>query len=320
MKNQIKAFQVEVNGKLLDYRLGQKLDLDDVKTFFSRKYKIEKLWLGDRHLLGIVKENNQELFLKLATSEGISFVTRIEYQWNECFNKLVSREKSVFWVPKNYSHGLYKNLFYLITDKFDGELFTEKPGKTKISKTFLDNTPSIIEFSEFIQELNIDNLAGQVKGDYRKCFFKKTHSWYDSIPEKVIEKHKLADLLNIVEADYLSLEKRLRHGDFAPWHLLKLKNGKIGLIDGEHTTANGVEYYDIGYFIQRVFCVLENPSLAKKILSLLIDKKYNWDKLRVILAARAIGGFLDETLKESSNYDLYDDFKKWVISLKQSCC
>ena len=315
--NKIKAFQVKANGKLLDYRLGQKLDLDDVRAFFSKKYKIKKLWSGGRHLLGIISKNNQELFLKLSTSEGISFVTRIEYQWNKCFNKLVPRKKSVFWVPQNYSQGLYKNLFYLITDKFDGQMFTRKPEKTKTSKMFLDNVPTIIEFANFIQELNINNLQEQTKGNYQEWFLKKTHSWYQSIPGKVTAKHKLNGLLNIVNDNYLSLEKRPRHGDFVPWHLLKLKNGGIGLIDGEHATGKGVEYYDIGYFIQRVFCVLENPSLAKKILSLLTDKKYDLDKLRVILAARAIGGFLDESLKKIPNYDLHNYFKKLVVNLRK---
>lgn len=318
MQKNIKAFQLKVNGKLLDYRLGQKLDLGNVEAFFSKKYKVKKLWPGGRHLLGIIKKNNKELLLKLATSEGIGFVTKIEYQWNQCFNKLIPRKESVFWVPKNYSQGLYNNLFYLITDKFDGELFVKKPEKVKISKTFLKNIPLIIEFSELVQELNISNLSGQAKGDCREWFLKKTDSWHESIPEKIKEEHKLAKLLNIVKNDYSNLKKRPRHGDFTPWHLLKLKNGGIGLIDGEHATEKGIEYYDISYFIQRVFCVLENPSLAKKILSLLIDKKYNLDKLRVILAARAIGGFLDESLKKIPNYDLHDYFKKWVISLKEA--
>ena len=60
-------------------------------------------------------------FLKLSTSEGISIVTRNEYEWNNYFNNYSSDSR--FRVPKNYESGLYDSkYFYMITDYFDGEL------------------------------------------------------------------------------------------------------------------------------------------------------------------------------------------------------
>ncbi len=304
-----------VNGKILDYRLGEKLYLSKVESFFKRKYRVRKLWSGGRHILGILEKDNKLLFLKLATTEGISVVTENEYTWNKHFNKLVSRKSSDFWVPQNKECGLYNNLFYLITDNIEGELLVRKPEKSKISTVFLKSIPSIIRLSELIQKLDIVNLKGEENLDYRKYFFKKTNSWYNDIPIDIVEKHRVKNLLKIVEQGISGLQKRPRHGDFTPWHLIRLSSGQLGLIDGEHAMSSGVEYYDIGYFIQRVFSVLQNPSLAEDILFLLLRNGINIEKLRVILAARGIGGFLDESLKPSPNYEFGNKFKDWVIRL-----
>ncbi len=120
--------------------------------------------------------------------------------------------------------------------------------------------------------------------------------------------------MDIVKRGYSNLEKRPRHGDFTPWHMFELKDSVIGLIDGEHAMKNGVEYYDVGYFIQRIYSVLQNQTFAEDIFNLLRKKNYNLDKLRVILAARAIGGFLDEYLTGKPNYVKSNKFKEWVIN------
>lgn len=111
------------------------------------------------------------------------------------------------------------------------------------------------------------------------------------------------------------LKAKPRHGDFAPWHLIKLKDGQLALIDGEHALKNGVELYDIGYFIQRVFSVLKNPKLAQDILNLLAHQGFDIKKLRCILAARTIGGFLDESLAHTPDYSFADQFRKWIGTL-----
>lgn len=97
--------------------------------------------------------------------------------------------------------------------------------------------------------------------------------------------------------------------------MIKLPDKKIGLIDGEHSLANGVEGYDICYFIQRVFSVLKNPYIAESIYSELLARGYKTDKLRTVLAARAIGGFLDESLRDEPDYTVADNFKDWVMGV-----
>lgn len=293
----MKAFEIEVKGRKLDYRVGKKLDLKKIKNFLENKYKVISLRQAERHVIGVVKKNSKEFFLKLATSEGISYLTKAEYEWNNQFNIENPRETSNYWVPQNFDSGIYQdNLFYLITDKFEGQLLAERPEKLT-SKLLVEQLPIVIEFSELIQGLNIN--IPEREHAHQEFFKTKVLGWYQAIPENVRKDYKINNLLKIVAASYQKLERKTRHGDFTPWHLFSLEKGRIGLIDGEHAMRNGVEYYDAAYLIQRVFCVLENPHLAKNILSLLDNRKYNLQKLKTVLAARGIGGFLDESLKKN---------------------
>ena len=78
---------------------------------------------------------------------------------------------------------------------------------------------------------------------------------------------------------------------------------------------NGVEYYDSCYLIQRVFSVLEEQEFAKQIYQMLVKRFYDEEKMKVVLSARAIGGFLDESLKEKPNYKIAEEFKNWILTL-----
>lgn len=317
MKNT--AFGVKVNGKLFDYRIGAKLNLNEVREFFAKKYKIRKIWSGGRHVYADLLKSEKKCFLKLSTTEGISAVGNIERDWNAAFNKLNPRSGSKFWVPENINSGFFqKKFFYLITDKFDGRLFADFPKTSEVSQDFLNNIDKIIDFSQIIESLKIDNVKryDAIKtDDWQDWFIQKTQSWFNDVPDGVIKTHKLEVPMILVKRGVSFLEKKPRHGDFAPWHLFMLKDGRIGLVDGEHAKVDSVEYYDIGYFIQRVFSVLKNTKLAYLVISKLVKRNYDIKKLKVILTARAIGGYLDESLADIPDYTYATKFKNWVMSL-----
>ncbi|MBI2085770.1 hypothetical protein HYT74_00350 [Candidatus Daviesbacteria bacterium] len=294
----LNSFKVVSGNKILDYRLGENLDLGKIELFFSKNYYVKKLWNGGRHVLGILTKNSETYFLKLSTSEGISVITKNEYNWNDYFNKYFP-SGFLYNVPKNYDSGFYKKkYFYLITEFFDGEL---------LSFHLTDYISQVIELAELIQKMPYE------EGDYRKRFIDKVNLWFADVPVGIRKKYKLELLLEIVEKGVGELIGYPRHGDFAPWHILNLREGRLGLIDGEHAKPNSVENYDICYFIQRVFSVLKNPLIAQDIYSRLLMRGYKKDKLKVVLAARAIGGFLDESLAAKPNYKFANNFKDWVI-------
>lgn len=311
----MRAFEVNVKGKILNYRSSRDLNLKEVKNFFAKNYKVLKLWQVKRHVVGILEKDSQKLFLKLAPTEGIGAVTQNEYKWNDQFNKLVNRT-SKFWVPKNYDNGFYhNNLFYLITDYLEGEPYAKTPDKTSDLSLLKKDIPVIIDFAELIQDLPVNEFSLEDNEDYLDRNLRKVESWFNDIPKEIVKEFGIDRLFHLAKYDYPKLEKRTRHGDFTPWHMFKLQNGKIGLFDGERAMRNGVEYYDVTYFIQRVFSVLENPEFAKEIYQMLVRRFYDVDKMQTVLAARAIGGFLDESLKEKPNYEIAEEFKDWVMSL-----
>lgn len=311
---ELKSFKIHLKNKVLDYRQSEDLDLEKVRSFFSKKYQIEKLWKVPRHVLGIFVKGNQKFFLKLSTSEGIGIITENEYNWNDYFNKY--NTNSDFLVPKNYDKGIYNGkYFYLITDYFEGSLLCEIREKCN-SVNFIKHINQIIGLSETIQELPQSGfvLPEYEEINYKIRFLNKTVGWFEDINNDLIEKYKIGELLEVVKSGIDKLESKPRHGDFTPWHILKLKNNKLGLIDGEHAFPDGVENYDICYLIQRVFSILKNPQLAQAIYSKLIERKYDKNKLKIVLASRAIGGFLDVSLNNEIDYQFAIDFKNWVLS------
>lgn len=316
MSRVLHSFQITSQDKVLDYRLGEKLDLQDIARFFQRKYEVKKIWNGSRHVLGILEKEGISYFLKLSTSEGIGVVTKNEYNWNNYFYQYFP-DHVFYSVPKNHDSGIYcEKYFYLITDYLDGELLCDIGDNYRKLVALESYLPRIVKLSELIQEMPVNGfyLGENREGDFEKKFIEKTENWFNDIPTDVSKKFKIGELLGVAKEGVEKLSANPRHGDFTPWHMIKIKNG-ICLIDGEHAMVDGVENYDICYFIQRVFSVLKNPPLARKIYSQLLDGSYQPEKLKIVLAARAIGGFLDESLASKPDYSYSSDLKDWIISI-----
>jgi hypothetical protein len=317
----MQSFRVKTdNGKVLDYRLGSNLDLNKLKDFLSKKYSVKKIWQEKRHAVGFLEKDGKEYFLKVSTSEGISEVTKNEFNWNEQFNKLIPRD-SQFWVPQNYECGFYQdNLFYIVTDVFNGPKLAEVLNVSTSLGLLEENMEKVIDFTEKIQSLKLnlkDSNAYEGK-DYREKYLSQVDGWFNDIPAEIREKFKIIELLKIVQKNISKLTFGAKHGDFAPWHLIQLQGGKLGIIDGERAMTKTIEHYDICYVIQRIFTVLQNPRLAQEFINSLRKRKYDMTKLKTVLASRAIGGFLDEylaLLSESRDFSWSLKFKEWVLNI-----
>lgn len=301
----MKAFKIKINNRFFDYRIGEKLNLREVKTFFENKnYKITKFINSLRHIGAVL---GGDLFLKLSTSKGVSIVTENEASWNDTvFNKLP--------VPKIHDRGYFKNdYFYMITDYVNGQISTPEIIKDKLDE--------IVNLSEKIMSLKIPLLPADDYNpgyDHREKFINKVQSHLESIPKQIRQKYHLEELFQLIKTGALIIKCRPRHGDFAPWHLIintQSPATDFYLIDGEHAMSQSVEYYDIGYFIQRVFSVWKKKEIAKKVYQKLIKRNYDKNKLKTILLARAIGGFLDEFLTGKPAYKIHEDFKNWSLSI-----
>ncbi len=307
------AFKVTENGQTYDYRVPAALNLTDATNYFSVHYKIvSPLMQSGRHVIGVLHDGRQELFLKLATTPGISILTKNEYAWNEAFNKLPHPK---FQVPKNVTSGEYNGLFYSLTQRLLSQPLTTTD--FKLSPSFQSLIPEVIDLAEHIMSLKI---AGISKPDVvtgatpQTWFVNKTKAWLDAIPVTMQSQYELLSLLGIVETGASALATKPRHGDFTPWHMEKTLSG-IALFDGEHAMSDGVELYDIGYLIQRVHTISQSPDVALRIFLEAEKRGHQTIKLKTILAARAIGGFLDAHLANKTDFTHEAQFKDWAKSL-----
>lgn len=306
------AFKIKKGGKVLDYRQSLALDLDSVRYDFSKKYKVLSVRQPGRHVIIEIDKNGQEYIIKLASTEGIGARTEGEKLWNEEFNKYSKTEE--FRVPKNLEDGYYNGLYYLVTEKFKGDHLSTLRGENNMIDEFIDR---IIAFSEHIQNLplNIESRDLIEHNNAQGWFVEKTQNWLKTLSPDVIDEYRVNKLMEMVKEGSSKLLEKPRHGDFTPWHMIALKDG-LGLIDGEHAHSHGVEYYDIAYFIQRVFSVINRKDQAVTIVEkLLSNGKSNINKLKIVLLSRAIGGFCDEFLSPVPNFKKAQEFADFVQKL-----
>ncbi|MBI4091839.1 MAG: phosphotransferase [Candidatus Levybacteria bacterium] len=308
----MQAFKIKKNGRILDYLKTEIIDLDKIRAHFSKKFEVKDIRQPGRHIIANIIKGGKKYILKLASTEGIGARTESEALWNKEFNKY--SKSDIFRVPKNLDEGYYQGLYFLIIEKFNGPHLSTLRGGNNIVDEYIEK---IIDFSEHIQTLplNIPVNDAIEESDAGKWFVAKSKSWYVNIDSDVVNKYNVDRLLQIVEAGASKLAEKPRHGDFTPWHMIALENGGIGLIDGEHAHSQGIEYYDIAYFIQRLFAVIDRRDQAEKILDELKKRKYGMAKLKTVLASRAIGGFNDEFMAPVPNYEKAQEFSEFIRAL-----
>lgn len=315
----MKTHRIKIENKYLDTYSPGNVDLKKFSDLLRLNgYKVEKVWLDLRHAVGLLHKDGHKLIAILSTTEGMSWATRTEYEWNDQFNRQVKKSESTFLVPVNHDWGYFNNLFYLITDFSDGKLLFDEFKNNFNRKIFNYDLDKILDFSELIQSLNfkgmdIDEQYGNM--DHQQRFFEKTKQMYEETPSDIKIKYNLKELLEFVENKSNLLEKRLNHGDFDPRHIFKTLDKKYYLIDAELADPKGIEYLDIAYFFQVIYREIKNEKVVEDFIYKFKERKYDFEKLQVVLVSRVIGSFRRRSLMKETNYERDVDFKNLVLNL-----
>jgi hypothetical protein len=308
------AFKVVSNGQTYDYRISENLNLDEVKAFFEKDFAVSDLKQTGRHVTGVLNDGTRDSFIKLSTTKGVSLLNQNEFKWNEEFNK--EGESPEFRVPKNVSSGEYNGLFYFLAEKLDGEILSSIPG-FELDDSFQNLIPKLLDFADYVMSKEVlgvgkpDIVTGNTPQEW---FVNKTKAWFEATPEAIRIENNVGSLLEIVTSGASGLVTKPRHGDYTPWHIMKLRTGGLGLLDGEHAMSEGVELYDIAYLIQRVHTISNRPDVATKIFEEAKSRGFEVGKLKTVLASRGIGGFLDAHLANKTDLSNENNFSDWVIS------
>lgn len=267
----------------------RKIPFDLVKNFLKKKgYSVIKIWRPWRHVVAIVKKDNQPLFFKMATTLKTSQMTENEFNWNKRVLKQLDPQ-APFIVPQNIEKGYFqKRLFFVINEYFGDQTLAEKyPPQTKRLDQW---TIKIAQASYLISQINGEAEERQKEKPIGDHLSASASEWFSQL------KSNLQPLLKVISQARFQVKRAFNHGDFVPWHMYALKNNKFGLTDAEHG-GFGAQYYDVAYFYTRVRQSLEEKELARKFLlefrKLLLKKEQNnfWSELKPVVAQRLIGDF-----------------------------
>ncbi len=303
-----------------DYREIKPVNIAQTEDYFrSIGYESRGLMLTGRHVHGTLTQGNNTWFVKVATSRGVGIRTRVETAWNKQICKLPN---APIYTPLVHQDGYINGdpqQYFLMTEYIDGQLLVPDRAPIHDTQSLRKHLPTLIAMTRYIATCSITDVPDVEDIDAsnpQEWFMQKTHRWYDAIPDEVKKEYRISELVQSIESSYKNLEVGPRHGDFAPWHVIVgSQNDKLTLIDAEHARIDGVVGYDAAYLIQRLFCVLEQPELARSAYELSLQCAYDPRALKTILAARAIGGYLDATMLGFGALKTMKSFSNWISSL-----
>lgn len=248
-----------------------------------------------RHLTAFGKFKDKAAVFKLASTKATSVHTKNEFCWNNIVEKLSTSRNLSFSVPKNYTSGNYKSLFYFIMEKFPGDPLIKRGETFSVKKVPLNliarTTSNIFSLTfcksekEYINKLY---KKKKTKLDIKEKLMESSIEWASQVPLN------LNSYLKIIE-ESKNLRTAPAHGDFVLRQMFKLSNTKLGIIDGELSGLEGPRYYDVAQFYLRTrvdhgarmlanrYLVLLNRLLPRK------DKSTFWYELKPVLIQRYIG-------------------------------
>lgn len=294
---------------------ARKIPFDLVSDFLKKKgYKVIKIKRPWRHVTAILEKDNQKLFFKMATTIKTSKMTENEYNWNERVGSQLN-PKAPFLVPRNIEKSFFqKKLFFFISTYFGNQTLADKyPPNVKQLERWI---PKIAKAAYLISQIDCQPKEEEKTKSVGECLITSVSEWASQVSIDV------QPLLTIIKDSKQKVKKCWAHGDFVPWHMYDLKNGKFGLVDAEHGGC-GLKHYDVAYFYVRVRQSLGEKELAKNFLMEfmnLLPKKYRltfWRDLKPILAQRLMGDFwgaeIGPKAKKEGELRKCEEFQKDLI-------
>lgn len=279
---------------MADYRTEKKLNLEEVGRYFENKgYKVQKLEQKWRHVTGMVKFENEKLFLKLASTKDIGERTRNECRWNENINSVWKKYLKSFRSPTIFDEGIYEGKYWFVGEYVFGKPLAEvNKASQKIDEKEM---AKVAEIAKGILGLTdrclLPKDKERLKEIWKVRMVEIAREWSKNI------KVNTKSLLQFIEEGSKDIEIGVCQGDFTPWHILKTKKNEYYVIDSEAAQMGGLKFYDISYFYHRVYTKLKRPDLAETFLDS-FKKIYGWTEKNTkefapVLAGRIMGGYFD---------------------------
>src|SRR3989338_4037266 len=100
-----------------NFRIAEEVDLESFGKFLQDTgFEVGCLTQPWRHAIGLVRKHGEELFVKLASTPGISEKTRNEVSWNQQMKKELRRAGYTgMVVPEIAETGIFDGKFYYLS-------------------------------------------------------------------------------------------------------------------------------------------------------------------------------------------------------------
>lgn len=248
----------------------------------------------------------------MASTIKTSRLTKNECWWQEKVGSQLIRS-DILRVPKTIEKGFSQGkLFYYIGDFF---------GENVLASQFPPDEKRLAEWLSKIAGMAYRLGQLECRKDLKKKYLPAGEKLLEAAAEWVSQVNvDLEPLLKIIESVKNNISRCCGHGDFTPWHMYELEDGKIGLVDAEHA-GWGPKYYDVAYFYTRVRNGLKNKQLANQFLinfKGLLPKKDQvvfWDEIKPVLAQRLIGDYW-RARNNREELTRFEEYKKEIIGNK----
>lgn len=279
---------------MADHVTAEKLNFETIGRFLeNRGYKIIELRQPWRHVVGEVLYENERLFLKLASTKGISERTKNEAAFLNNANTAWKRNFKSFRVPKIFDDGEYEGKYYFICEYVFGKPLADlKQNKSEITQKDLDKTAEVAtEILNLSKDCLLPKDIEHFKDIWKERLWTVSKEWSREI------KTDTKKLIQLIKDNINYLEIASSHGDFVPWSIYKTKEGQFYLVDSEAAQIAGPKFYDAAYFYHRVYTKLKRPDLAEifldKFKSINNFSEHEDKVFNLVLASRVIGGYFD---------------------------
>ncbi len=297
---------------MTDHVTEQKLNLEEVGRYFESKgYKVQKLEQPWRHIVGLLKFENEKLFLKLASTSGIGERTINEAEWDKNTNTVWKKYITTFKTPKLFDEGYFQDRYWFIGEYVFGKPIAEVSGKnSNIESKDLIKSAEIAK--EILSLANYSLLPKDIE-HFREIWNERIYDTAKDWSKK--SKHDTKMLLRFIEDNKNNIQISSSHGDFTPWNIIKTKDNQYYLIDSEASQMAGVKFYDAAYFYHRVYTKLKQPDLAEKFMTK-FKEIYKWSKedaFAPVLASRIMGGYFDAERDGVTSVELNEEMERKLV-------
>lgn len=284
-----------------------------VKVFLEEKgFQLKTRLKNARYLLLQVSALNSENDLLLKIGKGKdSLQQRNHVLWTKSVEHTVPKE-APFHIAPILEDGTINGIWYWFTTPFiDGTPFAEK-GEDDVSKITSEHPEEVLSNIILLMRHieNVDALgANDIDARYGALAKKRDRLELLDTAIKWARNDTpyLAELLQLIQANYTYLGTTNAHGDFTDVNLIIDPKGEPVLIDAEISSTHHYKYYDVAEFYNRLFTRSCAPDLAQTFLakyaaSLPVRSRQKFlNNFLCLSALRCIGNFMEiATFPESS--------------------